>query len=201
MAWARVSQAYINQKFAPVVLDKIKDRVKKVAQKEVEWANAELVRKYMKSAITKELLAGPKATNRSGTLGKGNLYSFLGLESSSDVEALATLLSESIKISLISKNNRDFSVSVRIRIPEKKDYEGLGTLPWVNKNFIDAIEEGISGLGNYLYSKKGFSGSRSGTAIQVEKSVSQQAMGPNQYLSQMIEEVSEKLMERISKKM
>jgi len=200
MAWARVNQRYIEQKFAPVVLEKIKTRMKKVAQKEVEWANRELVRKYMRSAITKELLAGPNAKNISGTLGRGNLYSFLGLESSSDIEALATLLSQSVKISLVSKNNRNFSVSVRIKIPEKQDYEGIGTLPWINKNFIDAIEEGISGLGNYLYSRKGFRGSRSGTAIQIEKSISQSSMSPSRYLSQMIEEVSGELVERISRK-
>ena len=64
---------------------KAKDKALEKAEKKVGEEKSILIQEFNNHEVTKEIAAGPKASNTSGTLGGyGNLFSFIGFEANSD---------------------------------------------------------------------------------------------------------------------
>ena len=119
--------------------------------------------------VTREIRAGPTAENISGTLstkaGYGNLFSFIGFREGSDpikniVEKLTTTNIRFVKVT-------PKEILYEVDLPSAQEIFAVTPMPWANgRSWAQGIEQGISGLGWYIYRKRGVKGSRSGTAIQ-----------------------------------
>lgn len=198
MAKVRINKTQLMKEIGGAITDKISRDIRIVAEREVAAANAELLERFLTNEITAEIASGPDASNTSGLLGGyGNLFSFLGFdEGANPVQELAHFLAKSIKIKAIVKNKQRVSVSVRIEIPSIEDFD-FAELPWATTSWISAIENGISGLGRYLYSDYGFSESRSDNGIQAEAEIRGGQLSGTKYLSAMIEDIAKKLISGI----
>lgn len=195
----KANRGYILKTARNKVLKDVQESILKTAKREVVRSNRELLKRFLQDEITKEIAAGPMSENTSGTLGgKGNLFSFLGFQEGSDqISELAEFLTNSIKIERISISKTNFSVRVSISVPTIEDIEGFTELPWISKSWVKAIEEGMSGLAQFLFSEEGFKTSRSSTGIQAVKSVSGASMQSQNYLTDIIKVVSKQLISKI----
>lgn len=198
MPKVKIDRKYLMDKMAPIVMAEIQKDITKIAKREIIKANKELLREFLANEISKEIAAGP--TSSSKFLKKGNLFSFFGFENGSDpVGELAEFLSKSIKLEAIRVTPKMFKIKVSISTPTLEDIESFTSLPWVDRSWVDAVENGLSGLGAFLFSENGFNGSRSNTGIQAEKSFSRQSFRGRKYLSDMVESISKKLISDIAK--
>jgi hypothetical protein len=200
MQKVRLNKRQLSKTLKNPVQKKITPIVRAVASREVERGNRELLAKFMASAITQEISLGPDAENISGSLGGyGNLFSFLGFEADSNpVQEIADFLSDSIRVKSV-RNGQDLSIVITVRFPTREDVKYLSQLPWINKGMVEAIERGISGFGQYLYSESGFEASRSETGIQVKTRVRPGLLLGQTYLSKMMQDVSRKVVANIRK--
>lgn len=199
MALVKVNTRYVLGVCNGPVMREAKKRMEKIVKTRVMKANAKLLADFLKNDITQEIAAGPTASNISGTLGgKGNLFSFLGFESSSSpIVELIEFLTNCIRVEAISVARNSYSIKVRISMPTVEDMESFTELPWTNRSWIRAIEGGISGLGAFLYSEHGFDTSRSATGIQANREFSTASLKPQKYLTDILKSISKKLVSDI----
>ena len=142
---------------------------RKLAQKTLKEAKADYMKAFEAHPITKELSAGINAGNSSGTLGGyGNLRTFMGF-SSNPIPVLRSILKESFSVKKeIPAKGANQIRSFVFSFPDK-DYLEANT-PQLHlefetgRNWVLAIERGISGFSNYMYKK--FRGGRSGKGLQ-----------------------------------
>jgi hypothetical protein len=153
--------------------------------KKFESMKRSMVREFLNLPVTKEILAGPGATNTSGTLGGyGNLFSFIGFDAQEQpIEPIITLLNQtSITVSKISRSG---SINVRITMPSKNDIFAVTPLPWATGiSWAQRIELGLSGLG--VYFNKESASSRSSMGVQIENKIRPGAFTNVPYVSQFI---------------
>lgn len=148
-----------------VFKEKIKLEVKKVFLE----AREKFLRNFDNHPISKEIMAGPKTTNTSGTLrgrNSGNLFGFLGFKntdqhSNNPVEKLRRIISK-YSIKVYSRSGRTY---VSIIIPSKEEIFEQTPLEWATKSWVRSIESGVSGLGSYIAYKK--VKSKSGRAMRI----------------------------------
>lgn len=167
---------------------KISPRLFRAAQS----LKAKMIEEFMNHPITKEILAGPRATNTSGSLqGYGNLYSFIGFERDSlTVEPIVDIL-EKIEPRLDSVAN---VINAGVpEFPEAEEIWKVTPMPWQEgRSWAKGIESGISGLNYYLFSAAGLSNSRSGTGEQMQKPISTHFRYRNtQYISAFLKKYKE----------
>lgn len=195
MSIININKSAVSKKIGKVAIIKSKKRILPIISNQVNISNKQLVQQFLSHAISREI--SQKSTASSSKLGYGNLFTFLGFNNSQDpVGELANFLSNSIKIKNL-RINSNYQISISIEIPELDDMDQIAQLPWINKSFAKAIERGVSGLGNYLYSEKGFKKSRSGKGIQLEKNISGRSFKPTPYISKIIENTSKQLVKEI----
>ena len=145
--------------------------VKTEVDKKIKKSQDDLVREYENHPVTKEIDAGPNASNSSGTLGgKGNLFSFIGFNRGDNPTApVKARLARPIK-SKVSKGSFGL-FKVEVDAATKQELEEVSPIPWsIGRSWLDGIEKGISGLGRYLFKGSNLKSSRSGTALQVTNS-------------------------------
>lgn len=154
--------------FVDAMMQDTKDNFKKIKN--------EMLMEFNNHTVTQEIEAGPLAENLSGTLTKGNLFSFIGFaEGSNPTSVIREILNEMFQIS----NIRPTAESRRIwfNLPDKKEilvaiWEKT-PLDWApGRSWADGIENTLSGLARYVYSPEGFNSedaSRSGTGLQTKK--------------------------------
>lgn len=208
---------------AKVIQDLVKAATKREVRRivttavrdQVQKANSDLVETFLNHAITKEILAGPNAQNTSFTLGGyGNLYSFIGFNEGDDpISQVLSVLKKSIQFDAIEVGG-DVAISISIKIPSREDFERISALdlPWASgKNWVFAIEEGISGLGRYLFNEDGFYNSRSYTGIQIPKGGSAKLTSrydgvtrgreytPQAYMTKILKDATSKLVRDVKK--
>jgi hypothetical protein len=121
--------------------------------------------------VTQEIEGGPDAGNKSGTLGGyGNLFSFIGFEAGSDpVSPIRSLLARSIKIKSFRKKRNVLGFVLKFTVPTIEEINSVSPMPWSTESWAEAVERGMSGLGQYLYSdSKSYNVSRSGPAVQLD---------------------------------
>lgn len=167
----------------------------------MEEARDDLVKDFYNHPVTREIKAGPTASNSSGTLGGyGNLFSFIGFESGDDpIVAIGKILQRRLNVKVRSINNGRFRITM-FNLPDTEEIFGASPIPWATSmSWADGIERGISNLGSFLYREKGIRGSskgsrsRSGTGIQVENTLRQNSFSTTPYVSKMINEFLKKV--------
>lgn len=153
--------------------------------KKFESMKKQMIKEFLNLTITKEIQAGPSASNISGTLkGYGNLFSFIGFDKSDDpINPIINLLNQSYI--RISKSNIRGKVLVSIEIPSAKQIFESTPLPWApGISWAQRIEVGMSGLGHYL--NKQYSGARSGMGIQTQSKIRKGGFTNKPYISSFI---------------
>ena len=166
---------------------------RKVAEKIVEESKRELVEEFDNHPVTKEIEAGPNASNSSGTLGgRGNLFSFIGFNDGSDPVSPVRELLRRIKLSSATPRITNGVVQFKIDIPDRVEFESISKMPWESgRSWLYDIERAISGLSQYLYGQ--FKNSRSGTGVEIDKNVTSNTFTPVRYFNNMLDKFSQKL--------
>ena len=175
----------------------VKDRAlhKKVSNKAKARFNVEkqkMLQAFHHHPVTKEIQAGPEASNSSGTLiGTGNLYSFIGFADGTDVITpvynvlnTQTYLAGNPKVT--KKANNSVYLELKINLPSVDDLSFVSPMPWEPGSWLFKIERGISGLGYYIYQKSIGSASRSGSGLQSKKKVKQAMYKKTSYISAIL---------------
>lgn len=144
----------------------------------------QLIQEFLSHEVTKEIKAGPNASNTSGTLnGKGNLFSFIGFNESDDpIQDILNIL-ESIEVKFIKDipSGNQFIIN----FPESNEIFAATPMPWASgRSWAKGIESGISGLGYYLLQKS--SKSRSGEALQTSVNLNGARFKNTKYISSLL---------------
>jgi hypothetical protein len=147
-----------------------------------------MISEFNSHPVTVEINAGPYAGNYSDTLvgtQGGNLFSFIGFEEGSDPISPILRLLESITIKSSTEYGNSF---LSINLPKIEDIWEISPMPWQEgRSWVKGIESGISGLNYYLFSRdKQFKNSRSGPAIQTNRTNRGARYVPTQYMSTLL---------------
>jgi len=135
------------------------------AKKEFNRIKQEMIKEFLDSPITQEILGGPDTSNSSGTLnGVSNLFAFIGFDAGEQPIAPILNLFEKQTIKFEREIKRPkIGNRCRVDLPTADDIFAITPLPWATgRSWAQGIERGLSGLGYLLRKNKG----RSGAAIQ-----------------------------------
>ena len=141
--------------------------LEKRAKQKFNKLKQEMINEFRAHPITQEILAGPNASNISGTLGgTSNLFAFIGFsQGSSPITPILEIL-ERVTLQYDSDlrgSAKGYGVNLKVNLPTAEEIFAITPLPWASgRSWAEGIERGISGLG-YLVRK---SGGRSGAAVQ-----------------------------------
>jgi len=169
--------------------------VREYVEPRINALQEQMVEEFQSHPVTLEINSGPNASNTSGLLGGyGNLFSFIGFSSSdSPVETVIAILNKKITTSVKRRDNNG-GYTITLIMPSKQEIYAATPIPWLSgRSWIDGIEKGLSGLGQYLYSEGGFKDSRSDTGIQVASRTSGVKFRNTPYLSRVIDNFKKKL--------
>lgn len=165
---------------------KAKDKALEKAEKKVDAEKSKLIDAFDNHEVTKEIAAGPKASNTSNTLGGyGNLFSFIGFEANTDPIAPVKDLLNEIEVKNIKVNADGYSVSVKY--PSQNEIKKVTPLPFENgRSWAAGIEDGISGFTQYIYTK--FLDGRSKQGVQSEKAKGVGSFKKQEYLNSLLQD-------------
>ena len=154
-------------------------------------AKKSMINEFVEHDVTKEIAAGPHADPDSGVVSGGNLFSYIGFYEGSDpVAEVVNTLEEETRIApnpslKMTGNLLNFGFS--IHVPTRNQLTQSRLMPWVNRSWLYGIEEGISGVGNYLFFYYPPSDiSRSSTAIQDKRELKRVTFRPRRYISDIL---------------
>lgn len=147
------------------IKNSLKDKSGQLIYKKFESQKKKMIQEFLNLSVTKELLAGPKSKNISGTLGGyGNLFTFIGFEAATDPILPIINLLQKTQVNFNRLNPRG-STKIKIEMPSARDIFDVTPLPWANGiSWAKGIETGMSGLGQYMNTPYAFS--RSGAGLQ-----------------------------------
>lgn len=163
--------------------------IKPLVKKCVEERKEMFLQKVDNLNISKELMAGPKATN--SILPKGNLFSYLGFkEGTQPYQELRAVLydktyyRDNLRFSRISGPKLFFKFSVEF--PDGDYIESKTKLPWGDgPSWVRALEKtGMDNFNYYLFAMSGgLRNSRSGTGLQIGNEINKiQSITPRPYV-------------------
>ncbi len=172
MAKIKVDRARIEKKIK-VAKGTIK-AARNIAEKVLKEAKKDYMEAFEAHPITRELSAGIHSENSSGTLGGyGNLRTFMGF-SSNPIPTLRELLKNAFSIKKEMKaRSKDGIRTFVFSYPDRAYLESKNQLNLEfesGRNWVLAIERGISGFSNYMYKK--FRTGRSGKGLQTDSTIS-----------------------------
>ena len=147
-----------------------------------------LVKNFKTSKITLELKAGPTASNSSGILGGyGNLFSFIGFDAGTDpTEVIEKIFEQKFRFR-VRRINKTGKYKITFFIPSIEEIYGLTPLPWASgSSWVSGIEKGMSNVGSFLYSSRGFGQSRAGTGIQAKNKSSGVTFRNTPYITRLL---------------
>lgn len=189
---ARINMRGLNAEIAQKGYKIFKPLVEQRIRRSFDKERQQLLKSFESHEITKEIDGGPSASNSSNTLGGyGNLFTFIGFESGSDpISPLRSLLAKSIQIRTIRKKSNILAFTLSFSVPTIEQIKAIAPMPWSTDNWVDAVERGLSGLGQYLYTKNHKKG-RSGSAVQIDGELSGQQMNSNpaEYMTKILDEM------------
>jgi hypothetical protein len=165
----------------------------------IEGAQDNLVKKFLADPISQEILGGPGVMNNpSGTLGGyGGLFSFIGFyREDSPVDDVVSLLLQPINFKLKSIGNSKFEISTDFVSKDEllKKSSQMTPIPWNSgRSWLDAIEHGISGLGQYLNTSKDVPGSFSGRGLQIKANLRGGKFQNRAYISKYLSEFEKEI--------
>jgi hypothetical protein len=162
----------------------LRDGFEKALQEKFNILKDKMIDEFLNHPVTQEIMAGPLASNSSGSLnGYGNLFSFIGFEDSDEPikPILEKLQSINFKYSGEIPSGNKFEIS----IPNPKEIFEITPMPWASgRSWAQGIESGISGLGYYLNLKS--KNSRSGEGVQTSVKANARRFKNQQYISFLI---------------
>ena len=166
----------------------VKPAVEARARAELDKAKNQLLNDFDQHVVTQEVQGGASSSNNSNTLGGyGNLFTFIGFDSSADpISPLRSLLARSIEIRSLRKKTNELSFVLKFSVPTKEQIAAVTPSPWSTESWVNAVERGMSGLGKYLYSNDSnrFKTSRSRGGIEAQFDVrSAQSSRPIDYMT------------------
>jgi hypothetical protein len=167
-----------------------------VIEPKLEERRKALAKNFEVHPITIELNAGPYGSNSSGTLGGyGNLFSFIGFSSGSKpAEVISKIFNEKIRFKVSRRNSRG-GYRITFFIPNIEEIYSLTPIPWMSgKSWVKGVEEGLTNLGQFLYSASGFGSSKSGTGVQVKSRSSGVSFSRTPYVSKLIDNFKKSLL-------
>ena len=134
-----------------------------------------------------------------GTRDDANLFSFIGFDQGAKpTEEVRQILEEEIVLDR-KPQSKTLPTGVQfnfdVKIPTLKSIEQKTPLPWeTGRSWVRGIERGISGLGYYLSGRfRSPEPSRSGGGIQSDNKARPGAFSTVKYLSQILNNIKEKL--------
>ena len=147
-----------------------------------------LVKNFKTDKITVELNAGPTASNSSGILGGyGNLFSFIGFDAGTDPTDVIEKIFEQKFRFRVRRINKTGKYKITFFIPSIEEIYGLTPLPWASgSSWVSGIEKGMSNVGSFLYSSRGFGQSRAGTGIQAKNKSSGVTFRNTPYITRLL---------------
>ena len=168
-----------NSKFKMVAWNKM-DRI-------VDNAKHKMIEQFNHSVITKEIEAGATSENISETLGGyGNLYSFIGFDSSkpNPIIKLRELLRTATHLNQTKRIGDNWYF--RVTTPTQHEINEATPMEWEGGNgWAEGIEHGISGLSFYMY--KFWEKGRSKTGMQLpEENNEELSFSTHKYLTPII---------------
>ena len=180
---ARINMQGLKREVARQYSAKFKKSVEKQIISNVEKVKKQMIAEFESHAVTKDIEAGPSASNLSGG---GSLFALIGFEAGDDpVDRLRAFLLNSLKVKIKNISRAEVEFSFMLNIPSKEEMDAISPLPWAaGRSWIDEIERGVSGLGRFLVKQS--SSSRSGTGIQVDGQVRQSALSGTPYITEII---------------
>lgn len=155
----------------------------------IEDAQKTLIKDFFNHSVTKEIKAGPNASNSSGSLGGyGNLFSFIGFNKGSDPTAgIEKILKQKLVVTVRAISSGRFKISIA-NPPSQDELFSVSQLPWASgSSWAEGIEKGMSNLGSFLYRSKGVGNSRAGTGIQVLKNLRSTSFQTQPYISKLVD--------------
>jgi hypothetical protein len=133
----------------------------------------ELIEEFENHPVTLELEEGPDSDG--GMLDYGNLYSFIGFtKGKNPIEPLRELLQNNISIRKTSLGAKYGKNIIRFEFPingvTDAEIHHVTPMPerWSSGSWAQKIERSIIGFTNYLFDRKGFKKSASGTGLEIE---------------------------------
>jgi len=168
-----------------VIENNLKTSSGELIVKKIEKMKKQMISNFLNLPITKEILAGPKATNTSGTLGGyGNLFSFIGFsEGDRPIDPIVALLSRTNF--RVTKFSPDGKAKLIIEIPSRDQIFKVTPLPWATGiSWAQRMEVGMSGLGMYLNTSS--DKSRSGSGVQSNKKIRSGRFTNKPYISSFL---------------
>lgn len=181
---------------------------RKRAKDVFEDAEEAYMEEFEKHKITKELEAGPNASNTSGTLGGyGNLFSFMGFSSGSEnpISKLRRILKSGFEFKKEGRNTKKNGIrTFTFSFPDREYFESKSSLSLKfesGRNWIIALERGISGFSSYMHKK--FPAGRSGMGLQIGRTISKGRVSgsysPTAYRTLFEEKFTKTINKRISR--
>jgi len=156
----------------------------------IEAAQKKLIEDFENDPISQEIAAGPDVRdNPSGTLGGyGGLFSFIGFyRGDTPIKNITDRLSEQIFFRVKSLGFLKFEVVTDF--VTKTELFNSTPIPWnEGRSWLDGIEKGISGLGQYMNSSKLLKNSRSGPGIQLQNTLRNGKFQNRAYISKYLNE-------------
>ena len=190
-----ISQSSIKKAIHKQASKELKRHAQRRIKQGVEKAKALMLAEFDNHPITREIAAGPNATNSSGTLsGAGNLFSFIGFDSGDrPTRPVRKLLESSTR--LVSVNVRkggDLFFDVVIDVPSKDEMAQASPLPWAAaRSWVVGVEQGLSGLGQYLVKPET---GRSGGGIEIQGKIRSGKFKNTKYVTQILANLQANLM-------
>ena len=163
-------------------------------KKQFNKIKEEMVKEFLTNAITQEIMAGPDASNISGTLsGVSNLFAFIGFDRGEQPTAPILALFEKMTVKFDREIKKPkIGNRFKVDLPTADDIFAVTPLPWATgRSWAQGIERGISGIGYLLRKNKG----RSGAAIQSRVKVRAGKFQNTPYISALISKYKKKFEE------
>jgi hypothetical protein len=188
-------EAEVGKQFAPILRRRVNVKLIRAAR-EVEKI---LMKEFEEHTVTKEIEEGAGASNISSTLGGyGNLFTYIGFsDSDNPIEIIRSLLTNSVNVQMLAPNSRKMIQDAVISFPSKEEIESMTPLPWASgRSWAKGIEEGISGLGEYL-NKQSIRSGRSGGGVQAEDNIRGKSFRSVEYLSGILSRLQKNIQEAV----
>ncbi len=175
------------------------------AKKRAAQIKKEVMADFNNHPVTKEIAQGPKGMGSHLLGGNGNLFGFLGFEQGSKpVMILRDVLRSSFvvnrqKMRVTAIKNNTFTVQFDISLPSVSEIDSVTPLPWTTKSWVKGVEKGITNYSKTIFQpRKGVgslyeSHSRSGVALQTDKSINFIKFTPTPYITEILKKARRKL--------
>lgn len=180
----------IRDKVFKQALTPIREKAQRIMRERVDSAQKIMVNTFDSHPVTLEIKAGKEVANFSGTLGGyGNLFTYIGFEDGSDpTSGLRNLLNQQIQIiyrGFLLRGREQGDLRFEVKLPSILALEAVSEMPWASgESWATGIEEGISGIGQYLALEA--RASRSGGGIQNVKMNLPRSFNTQPYLSTIL---------------